>query len=53
MKSLDEDCPEQLPVPSEMPECDKTNVLENGEEEIKETEEQADTDDLVRRSLRK
>lgn len=52
VKGSDEDCPEQLPVPSNMPECDETNVLENeGEEEI-ETEEQADTDDLVRRSVR-
>ena len=49
----DEDYPEQLPVLSDMPECDETNVLENeGEEEIKETEEQADTDDLIRRSER-
>ncbi|KAF7705059.1 hypothetical protein HF521_020345 [Silurus meridionalis] len=53
VKGLDEDCPEQLPVPSDMPECDETNVLENeGEEEINETEEQADTSNLVRRSMR-
>ncbi|KAF4101524.1 hypothetical protein G5714_017956 [Onychostoma macrolepis] len=53
VEGSDEDCPEQLPVPSDMPECDETNVYENeGEEEIKETEEQAHTDDLVRRSER-
>ncbi len=41
VKGSDEDYPEQLPVLSDMPECDETNVLENeGEEEIKETEEQ-------------
>lgn len=53
VKGSDEDYPEQLPVLSDMPECDETNVLENeGEEEIKETEGQADTDDLIRRSER-
>ncbi|KAG7244548.1 hypothetical protein INR49_029567, partial [Caranx melampygus] len=35
-----------------MGECDKANIPENVEEEIEETEEQADTDDLIRRSER-
>ncbi|XP_073669762.1 uncharacterized protein [Paramisgurnus dabryanus] len=53
VKGSDEDFTKQLPVPSEMPECDETNVPENeGENEIKGTEEQVVTDDLVRRSLR-
>lgn len=38
----DEDYSEQLPVHSDMPECDETNVSGNeGEEDIKEIEEQA------------
>ena len=52
VKDLDEDRPEQLPVLSDMPGCDETSVLENeGEEEIKETEEQAAVNP-IRRSER-
>ncbi|KAG1946284.1 interleukin-1 receptor accessory protein-like 1-A [Pimephales promelas] len=49
----EEDCTEQLPILSDIPECDETPVAEKkGEEEIKELEEQANADDLIRRSER-